>query len=270
MVVLPFTLPILSCRLNDSALRYELSVLKGCQDLVFWWKHLFSWNKKDGGQYKSFGCLVRLCVLGCVTHLRCSDTPISNGWSLEESSPSGPQPSLGVLMLNLDALQLAGPQWLDRSLPLSSRLPAYILPLMPEPTGASLCCFSHLTNRCLSCHQIPLGKSWESSRSNVHPLTRPSWASCWYLPFFLSAASSQLSFHGTLTPPGRSPPPLATASWCQASGWRTVAPLGSGASSQGQPPWDACSCFGWLLLLLLCSRMSVSTAYKKNNNNCTT
>ncbi len=32
----------------------------------------------------------------------------------------------------------------------------------------------------------------------VHPLSRQSWTSCWYLPFFLSAASSQPSSHGTI------------------------------------------------------------------------
>lgn len=32
----------------------------------------------------------------------------------------------------------------------------------------------------------------------VHLLSRRSWASCWHLPFFLSAASSQPSSHGTV------------------------------------------------------------------------
>ena len=33
----------------------------------------------------------------------------------------------------------------------------------------------------------------------VHPLSRQSWTSCWYLVFFLSAASSQPSSHGTVS-----------------------------------------------------------------------
>ncbi len=32
----------------------------------------------------------------------------------------------------------------------------------------------------------------------VHPLSRQSWTSCWYLSFFLSAASSQPSSHGSV------------------------------------------------------------------------
>ncbi len=71
----------------------------------------------------------------------------------------------------------------------------------------------------------------------VHPLSRQSWTSCWYLPFFLSAASSQPSSHGTVNSTRMIFFP--SGDHIMMSGLRVVDSTvsGSGVSSRGQPPF---------------------------------